>query len=183
MKQRGRRVPPASPAPDPPYVPHPDESVERSLASPMTSHASDQAIDLSVQRECLYRDFGHDPGPCPRCGGELVQQYASYLIATRNQSKQADSFMIGSDAGWFCRTCPTIVINRQQIGQTLSYGGGRWNVGREFTILGLVNLDAVPPEKRHLPLGEADNPIPLVEFRAAAQERDNERGPRKQRRR
>ena len=101
MKQRGRRVPPVSPAPDQSSLPHTDEPVERSLAAPMMPRASDQAIDLSVSRECFYRDFGREPGPCPRCGGELVQQYASYLIATRNQAKRADSFMIGSDAGWF----------------------------------------------------------------------------------
>jgi len=180
MKQRGRRVPPAQPAPDQPYVPHLDESVER---SPVTPRSSGQGLDLSVPRECFYRDFGRDPGACPRCGGELVQQYASYLIATRGRGKQADSFMIGSDAGWFCRTCPTLVVNGQKIGQMLSYGGGRWNVGREFTILGLVNLDAVPPEKRHLPLGEANNPIPLVEFRAVSHEQRNERGSHKQRQR
>jgi hypothetical protein len=183
MKQRGRRVPPASPAPGQPSLPHTGESVEHSLASPMTPPASDQAIDLSVSRECFYRDFGPDPGPCPRCGGELVQQYASYLIATRSQRKQADSLMIGSDAGWFCHTCPTIVINRQKIGQMLNHGGGRWNVGQEFAILGLVNLDAVPPHKRHLPLGQDDNPIPLVEFRFEAEERRNERRSRKQGRR
>jgi hypothetical protein len=183
MKQRGRRVPPVSPAPEQPSLRHTDEPVERSLTASTTPRMSDQAIDLSVPRECFYRDFGSDPGACPRCGGELVQQYASYLIATRNQGKQADTFMIGSDAGWFCRTCPTIVINGRKIGQMLSYGGGRWNVGREFTILGLVNMDAVPPEKRHLPLGEADNPIPLVEFRPEAQERRNEHGSRKQGRR
>lgn len=34
----------------------------------------------------------------------------------------------------------------------------------EFTVLGLVDLEAVPQEKRHLPLDGDDNPIPLVQF-------------------
>jgi hypothetical protein len=66
MKQRGRRVPPAAPAADQQHLPHTDEPVERSLAAPMTPPASDQAIDLSVPRECFYRDFESDPGACPR---------------------------------------------------------------------------------------------------------------------
>jgi hypothetical protein len=35
-----------------------------------------------------------------------------------------------------------------------------WSV----VVLGFVNMDAVPEDKRHLPLGEDDNPIPIVEF-------------------
>ena len=38
------------------------------------------------------------------------------------------------------------------------------DVGPEFAVLGIVNLDAIPPGKQHLPLGGDDNPIPLVEF-------------------
>jgi hypothetical protein len=35
---------------------------------------------------------------------------------------------------------------------------------QEFTVTGIVNSDAIPDEKKHLPLGDDDNPIPLVEF-------------------
>jgi hypothetical protein len=34
----------------------------------------------------------------------------------------------------------------------------------QYVVLGAVNLDAVPEDKRHLPIGGDDNPIPLVEF-------------------
>jgi len=40
----------------------------------------------------------------------------------------------------------------------------RWDVGEEYAILGLVDLDAIPEEKEYLPLGSDENPIPLVEF-------------------
>ena len=29
---------------------------------------------------------------------------------------------------------------------------------------GLVGLDAIPEHKRHLPIGGAENPVPLIEF-------------------
>jgi hypothetical protein len=34
----------------------------------------------------------------------------------------------------------------------------------QYVVLGAVNLAAVPEDKRHLPIGGDDNPIPLVEF-------------------
>jgi len=121
-------------------------------------------LDLTSPRICYYRAFEDTPDPCPRCGATLVQQRASYLIATRSKGKDADSFISGSDAGWFCPQCPTVVINTDVIDKLLSHGLRRWNIGREFVVLGLVDLDAVPPEKGHLPLGEDDNPIPLIPF-------------------
>jgi hypothetical protein len=39
-----------------------------------------------------------------------------------------------------------------------------WDVGNEFCVEGIVDLDAIPEHKRHLPIGGAENPIPLIEF-------------------
>ncbi|MCD6289568.1 MAG: hypothetical protein J7M34_03625 [Anaerolineae bacterium] len=46
----------------------------------------------------------------------------------------------------------------------LQYSPSHWDVGDELLIAGIVDLDAIPEEKRYLPLGDEDNPIPLVEF-------------------
>ncbi len=46
----------------------------------------------------------------------------------------------------------------------LSHSLPHWNVGNEFAVLGIVNMDAVPENERDVPLGDDDNPIPLVEF-------------------
>jgi len=162
MKQRGRRVPPAQPTSGKP---------QQSALGPYVAPAlkpqqrrPDEPIDLTLPRVCLYRAFEQAPGPCPRCGGALVQQYASYLISTRSKGRVADSFMTGSDAGWFCPQCPTVVINSNTIGELLSHRLPRWNVGQQFVVLGIVDFDAVPPEKKRLPLGGDDNPIPLIAF-------------------
>ena len=34
----------------------------------------------------------------------------------------------------------------------------------DFAVLGIVDLSAVPDDKRHLPFDEQHNPLPLVEF-------------------
>lgn len=120
--------------------------------------------DASIPRALVMREFTGDPGPCPRCGGELCQHSHSYLVATRRGEELTDFFILGGDFGWFCPDCPTVVINTQQVEEMLLGGAFRWDVGEEYAILGLVDLDAIPEEKEHLPLGSDENPIPLVEF-------------------
>lgn len=121
-------------------------------------------IDITIPRECVYKHFKAQPGPCPRCGGPLQQSRQTYLVATRRGRGTTDSFMIGSDMGWFCARCPTVVINPEKVSELLTYQLPHWDVGEQFAVAGIVDLDAVPKEKHHLPLGDDDNPIPLVEF-------------------
>lgn len=121
-------------------------------------------IDITIPRECIYQRFKGEPGPCPRCGGPLQQSTQTYLVATRRGKRIADSFVVGGDMGWFCTRCPTVVINSEELSDMLQYSLPHWDVGNEFAVLGVVDLDAIPEEKRHLPLGDDDNPIPLVEF-------------------
>ncbi len=121
-------------------------------------------FDITLPREAIYQSFKGKPGLCPRCGGPLQQRSQTYLVATRRGRRVADSFMLGGDFGWFCADCPTVVINIDKVSTMLGYGAVRWDVGMEFAVMGIVDLDAVPHDKRHLPLGGDDNPIPLVEF-------------------
>lgn len=121
-------------------------------------------IDITVPRECIYQQFKDKPGPCPRCGGPLQQSTQTYMIATRRGKKITDSFIVGNDMGWFCTRCPTVVINPEQLSDMLQHGLPHWDVGNEFIVLGVIDLDAIPEKKRHLPLGDDDNPVPLVEF-------------------
>lgn len=79
-----------------------------------------------------------------------------------------DTFMISGDFGWYCEDCPTVVINPEKVGEMLRFSKPGWDTGEEFAVLGLVDLSAVPEKKSHLPLGDEDNPIPLVEFIAAS---------------
>jgi len=121
-------------------------------------------IDVTVPRECIYQQFKDQPGPCPRCGEPLHQSPQTYVVVTRRGHEIADSLIIGSDFGWFCNRCPTVVINPEVVSRMLQHQLPRWDVGSEFAVAGIVDLDAIPEEKRHLPLGDEDNPIPLIEF-------------------
>ena len=123
------------------------------------------AIDFSVPRELIPWKGEDDPGPCPKCGAALTQHYATYMVLTRQGGKLADSFMAGSDKGWFCTQCPALLLNTQEVGETLAFGLRGWNVGEEFAVVGIVDLEAIPPAKQDVPIGAPGNPVPLVEFR------------------
>jgi hypothetical protein len=124
-------------------------------------------IDPSIPRVCIYQEFEEEPGPCPRCGGALHQEHQLYAIATRRGGQMTDTFMISGDFGWYCEDCLTVVINPKKVSEMLSFSKPGWDTGEAFAVLGLVDLSAVSEEKSHLPLGDDDNPIPLVEFTTA----------------
>ncbi len=121
-------------------------------------------IDITIPRECIYQEFEGQPGPCPRCGGPLQQSSQTYLVITQRGEDMADSFMIGGDIGWCCARCPTVVISPEEVTKFLMQPLPHWDIGEEFTLVGIVDLDAIPEEKHDLPLGDEDNPIPIVEF-------------------
>lgn len=127
-------------------------------------------IDITIPRECIYQEFEGQPGPCPRCGDPLQQSSQTYLVVTQRGEEVTDSFMIDGDIGWFCARCPTVVINPEEVNKFFTHPLPHWDIGEEFALVGIVDLDAIPEEKRDLPLGDDDNPIPLVEFTTISDE-------------
>jgi hypothetical protein len=121
-------------------------------------------IDITIPRECIYKVFEDAPGPCPRCGNVLEKSAQTYMVATRRGRTMTDPFVLGSDFGWFCPHCPTVVINPDKVDEMLRYAKPGWDIDSEFAVMGVIDLNAVPPEKAHLPLGGDDNPYPLVQF-------------------
>jgi len=121
-------------------------------------------INLSSTRQVVYQSFETSPTACPQCGGYLQQSRQTYSVATRRGRKLLDSFVVGSDFGWYCDSCPVVVIGTHQVGALLGHSMPHWEVGNEFCVEGVVDLDAIPEHKRHLPIGDENNPMPLIEF-------------------
>jgi hypothetical protein len=63
-----------------------------------------------------------------------------------------------------------MVINPDVVRKFLMHSLPHWDTGEELAVMGIVDLDAVPEDKHDVPLGEEDNPIPLVEFTAVSDE-------------
>ncbi len=101
-------------------------------------------VDFSQPRECIFKRFEGDPGPCPRCGGPLHPHHAAYWVETRQGDRLTDSFVIGGKMGWFCARCPTVVIDPNEIVRMLRYQMPSWEVGNEFRVEGIVVWHEAP---------------------------------------
>jgi hypothetical protein len=122
-------------------------------------------VNKAIERVMYTHDGVEPPVSCPRCGQALIQETGPYLVATRRDWRLTDNFMASGDFGYLCAGCDTAVIHTPELA-TMLYGGpsrSGWKVGPEFSVLGLINLDAVPPEKAHIPIPDLD-PLPLARF-------------------
>ncbi|MFH1907310.1 MAG: hypothetical protein ABIL11_08015 [Chloroflexota bacterium] len=117
-------------------------------------------------REAIYKTFIGNPGPCPQCGGALKKSRQSYMVLTRSGNRMEDSFVIGSDFGWFCQSCPVVVLDKKELEKMMGFNKPGWKIGAQFAVAGIIDLDAVPADKQDLPLGAPGNPLPLIKFRA-----------------
>lgn len=119
-------------------------------------------IDPSVPRRRFWSDDVGGTGVCPLCGHALINEPQTYMMMVR-QGGQTTPFVVGNREGYFCPRCPTVVLDRHGFGE-YARRGVRNDRPAEFTILGLLDLAAIPPEKQGLPVDSDENPIPLVRF-------------------
>jgi hypothetical protein len=116
----------------------------------------------SVPRRAYSSDKVSSPSHCPECGGRTEPGNHTYMMAVRYRG-EVHPFVVGTTGGWFCKECPVIVLDNDAFAAYVRLVMPHAK-GYEFLVLGIVDLDAVPQEKRRLPFDEKTNPIPLVEF-------------------
>jgi hypothetical protein len=122
-------------------------------------------FDASIPRKMFW---SHDLKDwlCPMCGGSLERESHAYVLAVRNK-RDDYQWIAASDFGAFCADCPVVVLDRERVSKAAElavFSDFKSPRSLEYTVVGLVNLDAVPLSKAHLPLGDDDNPVPLVPF-------------------
>lgn len=100
---------------------------------------------------------------CPKCRGSLENESHSYLCAVR-QGNDTEMFLVGNDAGYFCERCSAIVLEYDEFSRSADLMAPSSSGPAEFVVMGMVDLNAIPPEKADVPLGEDDNPIPFKAF-------------------
>lgn len=124
---------------------------------------SDQRMkkfDPSIPRRMYWSDDLPSSTDCPECGKTLKKEYQTYVVFT-GEGNDAESFILGNDGGYFCSDCPVVVLDTDTFAQTLPSGDSS---SLKCMVAGLVDLDAIPADKEDIPLGDEENPIPLVEF-------------------
>ena len=125
-------------------------------------------MDKTVERRVIYKTFKGNPGSCPQCGQMLKKSSQSYMVATRTGGKIANFFVVGGDFGWFCASCPMVVLDKNELERVLKFSLPGWNAGKEISVLGMIDLNKVSDDKKHLPLGVTDNPVQLIRFTGQA---------------
>ena len=121
-------------------------------------------INITSPREAVFKFITGKTGPCPRCRGRLMRQYQNYMAAIYKGTREIDTFLVGGNFGWFCPSCPTVVIDNKALQKLLSDIHHSLDINSRIVVKGIVNIDAIPETKRHVPIGARGNPAPLVEF-------------------
>jgi len=130
-------------------------------------------FDVSIPRKMFWSYKVGNKEFCPQCHSKLENEYHTYLLIVKKRG-DSEFFITGNDKGYFCPNCPVVVLDRKAFSE-LASGFNPMSSLLQFTVSGIVDLDAIPEGKTHLPLGSDDNPIPLVEFLNWS----NKRNPRK----
>jgi hypothetical protein len=119
-------------------------------------------FDASIPKKMYWADEIPNSRLCPNCNAKLEKEYQSYFVEIRKESNYK-SFMTGNDEGYFCPNCPIVVLDRDAFGELSSFST-EFSTPFEFAVLGIVDPNAIPEEKKNMPIGTDDNPIPLVSF-------------------
>ncbi len=124
-----------------------------------------QKIDKTIEREVFAHDADDPPDNCPQCSQPLVQDSGPYQVVTRSGRRVADEYAASGDFGYLCPGCATAVIHIPKLAAMLQGASMKsgWETGEEFMVVGLVNMDAIPPDQAHVPLDDLD-PYPFVPF-------------------
>lgn len=118
-------------------------------------------FDVSRPRRRYWSDQIKSPHHCPECQRPLEKEYHSYLFLIK-QGKEIEPFLTGNEGGYFCPNCPVIVLDSEEfarMGKALMK-----KTGLEFVVAGIIDMEAIPEDKREVPLGGKENPFPVVDF-------------------
>ena len=121
----------------------------------------EKAIDLSKPRRRYYSDEV-SLDKCPECGRNLIKDNCTVILCAKSSTDEAE-FMTNHTGSMFCQKCPVVVFDIEQLAEAAILGiKGDKNL--RYIVGGIVDLDAIPKEKRHLEIGCDENPVPLVRF-------------------
>jgi hypothetical protein len=118
-------------------------------------------IDLSIPMRKYYSDECNLT-ICPECGSDLINGSSTILLSIKSDSDEG-SFMTNLSGSHFCNKCPVVVFDKDKVEQAAILGirGGK---NLRYIVAGIIDLNAIPDDKKHLEIGSDENPMPLVEF-------------------
>jgi hypothetical protein len=118
-------------------------------------------IDLSIPRRRYYSDECNLT-ICPECGSDLIKESCTILLCAKSDSDEGE-FMTNLSGSHFCNKCPVVVFDNDKVEQAAKLGI-RGDINLRYLIGGIIDLDSIPENKKHLEIGCDENPVPLVRF-------------------
>ena len=116
---------------------------------------------MSKPRRRYYSDEC-DLQICPECGSGLIEENCTILLCAKSDTDEAE-FMTNLSGSHFCEKCPVVVFDVDMVEEAAKYGLKEKDSFRYF-IGGIIDLDSIPDDKKHLEIGSDENPVPLVRF-------------------
>jgi len=119
--------------------------------------------DLSIPRRRYYSDE-YSLTFCPECGSDLIEDSCTILLCAKSDTDEGE-FMTNLSGSHFCNKCPVVVFDLDKVGQAAKLGI-RGDKNLRYIIAGIIDLDSIPENRKHLEIGCHENPVPLVRFLA-----------------
>lgn len=117
--------------------------------------------DLTIPRRMYYSDQCNLT-ICPECGSDLIKESCTILLGAKSDTDEAE-FITNLTGSHFCTNCPVVVFDAEKIEKAATLGI-RGDQNLKYIILGIIHLDSIPDNKKHLEIGCDENPVPLVPF-------------------
>lgn len=128
----------------------------------------DERLDLSQTRTLFVRSLGKErltttPVFCPACGEHMVNSDMVYLVFATSRPGEAsdgdDVLILVNDAGYFCLSCPAVVVNRDMFEAQFSKASNLPGYG----IAGLLDVFQIDNRDKDKLLFELEQ-LPVVDF-------------------
>jgi hypothetical protein len=142
--------------------PNPNLQNAVELKHELTAEEVIPSIDITIPRSLYWKKSKSNELNCPKCNSKLINLYQQYLLFIKEMGK-VENFFTGNKDGFYCPNCPTVVLDLEVFEEIVNSVAKFPNFA-QFLVAGLVNLKAIPEDKKSVPLGDDENPIPLVEF-------------------
>lgn len=118
-------------------------------------------IDLSKPKRRYYNNT-RALTICPECGSDLIEENCTILLSAKSDSDEG-KFITNLSGSHFCEKCPVVVFDTGKTEKAATLGI-RGDKNLRYTIAGIIDLDAIPDNKKHLEIGCDENTVPLVQF-------------------
>ncbi|RME57191.1 hypothetical protein D6779_09175 [Candidatus Parcubacteria bacterium] len=100
---------------------------------------SKKKFPASVSRRIYWSDEVGGCTSCPQCGDKIESEFHSYEVSIE-RGTYIESYVLGTDAGYFCKKCPIVVINRDEFNLFIKSSLGMQEIS-QYSVDRVIDID------------------------------------------